>query len=120
MRDGSQFTCMLFHPRIDGGIPLEGAVESQQFRSHRRSAFCFRDLWLHSTLTRGTKRQVLSNADSTAYPVAAVWATITVAMPTYGSNVPQRRIRDFQAGATRQALFSQAEPAGDKAAFRSR
>src|SRR5712692_9711431 len=37
MRDGSQFTCMLFHPRIDGGIPLDSAVESQQFRSHRRS-----------------------------------------------------------------------------------
>src|SRR3979411_3122581 len=39
MRDGSQFTCMLFHPRIDGGIPLDSAVESQQFRSHRRSTF---------------------------------------------------------------------------------
>src|SRR6266481_4034411 len=38
MRDDSQFTCMLFHPRIDS------AVESQQFRSHRRSTF-----------TRGTK-----------------------------------------------------------------
>src|SRR4029077_783656 len=37
MRDGSQFTCMLFHPRINGGIPLDSAVESQQFRSHRRS-----------------------------------------------------------------------------------
>src|ERR1700680_1290236 len=37
MRDGSQFTCMLFHPRIDGGIPLDSAAESQQFRSHRRS-----------------------------------------------------------------------------------
>src|SRR2546425_12403633 len=39
MRDGSQFTCVLFHPRIDGGIPLDSAVESQQFRSHRRSTF---------------------------------------------------------------------------------
>src|ERR1022692_483190 len=37
MRDGSQSTCMLFHPRIDGQITLDGAVESQQFRSHRRS-----------------------------------------------------------------------------------
>jgi hypothetical protein len=27
---------LLFHPRIDGGIPLDSAVESQQFRSHRR------------------------------------------------------------------------------------
>src|SRR5712692_2585744 len=35
MRDGSQSTCMLFHPCIDGGIPLDGAVESQQFRSRR-------------------------------------------------------------------------------------
>src|ERR1700680_4090901 len=41
MRDGSQFTCMLFHPRIDGGIPLDSAVESQQVRSHRRLPFCF-------------------------------------------------------------------------------
>jgi hypothetical protein len=40
MRDGSQFTCMLFHPRIDGGIALDSAVESQEFRSHRRSTFC--------------------------------------------------------------------------------
>src|ERR1700746_557671 len=32
--DGSQFTCMLFHPRIDGGIALESAVESQEFRFH--------------------------------------------------------------------------------------
>ena len=35
MRDGSQFTSMLFHPRIDGGIALDSTVESQQFRSHR-------------------------------------------------------------------------------------
>src|SRR6516162_4838803 len=50
MRDGSQFTCMPFHPRIDVGIPLDSAVESQQFRSHRRSTFCFRDLWLRTPL----------------------------------------------------------------------
>jgi hypothetical protein len=37
MRDGSQVTGMLFHPRINGGIPFDSAVESQQFRSHRRS-----------------------------------------------------------------------------------
>src|SRR6266478_2853957 len=55
MRDGSQFTCMLFHPRIDGGISLDSAVESQKFRSHHRSTFLFRNLSLHSTLTRGTK-----------------------------------------------------------------
>jgi hypothetical protein len=30
---------MLFHPRIDGGIALDGAVESQQIRFHRGSTF---------------------------------------------------------------------------------
>src|SRR5437588_12173429 len=35
MRYGSQFTCALSHPCIDGGIPLDSAVESQQFGSHR-------------------------------------------------------------------------------------
>jgi hypothetical protein len=39
MRDRSQFTYMLFHPRIDGWIPLDSAVESQQFGSHRYSTF---------------------------------------------------------------------------------
>src|SRR3984885_788521 len=38
MRDGAQSTSMLFHPRIDGEITLDGAVESQQFGSHRRSS----------------------------------------------------------------------------------
>jgi hypothetical protein len=41
MRDGSQSTCMLFHPRIDGWIPLDSAVESQKFRSHSRSTLHF-------------------------------------------------------------------------------
>src|SRR5687767_6376504 len=50
MRDGSQFTCMRLHPRIDGGIALDSAVESQQFHSHRRSTFCCRDSWSRSTL----------------------------------------------------------------------
>jgi hypothetical protein len=36
MCDGSQSTCMLFHPRIDGGIPLDSTIESQQFGSPRR------------------------------------------------------------------------------------
>jgi hypothetical protein len=36
LRDGSQFTGMLFHPRIDGGIPLDSAVESQQSRRLHR------------------------------------------------------------------------------------
>src|SRR5689334_11929899 len=35
--DVSQLTCMVFHPRIDGRIAFDSAVESQQFRSHRRS-----------------------------------------------------------------------------------
>jgi hypothetical protein len=40
LRDTSQFTGMLFHPRIDGRIPLDSAVEAQQFHFHRRSTFC--------------------------------------------------------------------------------
>ena len=38
LRDGPQFTCfcscagMLFYPRINGGISLDSAIESQQFR----------------------------------------------------------------------------------------
>src|SRR5882762_3676812 len=50
VRDGSQFTGVLFHPRIDGGIPLDGAVESQQFRSHRRSTSC--EIYGYAHLTR--------------------------------------------------------------------
>src|SRR5882724_2748188 len=50
MRDGSQFTGMLFHPRIDGGISLDSAVEPQQFRSHRHSTFFFRDLSYETAL----------------------------------------------------------------------
>src|SRR5262245_38551074 len=42
LRDGPQFACMLFHPPIDGGIALLSAVETQQLRSHRRSAFLLR------------------------------------------------------------------------------
>jgi hypothetical protein len=34
-------TGMLFHPRIDGRIPLDSAVESQQFRSHRSYRFTY-------------------------------------------------------------------------------
>lgn len=41
MRDSSQFTSMFVHPRINGGIALDGAIESQEFRFHdlRLSAF---------------------------------------------------------------------------------
>src|SRR5262245_20174046 len=42
MRDDSQFTGVLLHPRIDSGIPLDGAVEPQEFGFHRRSTFCSR------------------------------------------------------------------------------
>jgi hypothetical protein len=46
-REISQFTRMLFHPRIDGRIALNAAVESQQFRSLHPSTFRLRDPWLH-------------------------------------------------------------------------
>src|SRR5580658_7346484 len=50
-REGAQFSGMLFHPRIDGWIPLDSAVESQQLRSHRRSTFCIRNLLLPDDAT---------------------------------------------------------------------
>jgi hypothetical protein len=39
LRDGSQSICMVFHPRINGGIALDGTVESQDFRLHSRFNF---------------------------------------------------------------------------------
>src|SRR5262245_2207189 len=36
-RYGSQFTCVLFHPRLNRGIAFDSSVESQQFRSLHRS-----------------------------------------------------------------------------------
>ena len=50
MRDRSQSTVMRFYPRIDGGIPLDCTVESQQGRSHRRPTLRFLDLRLRSAL----------------------------------------------------------------------
>jgi hypothetical protein len=61
-RDGSQSTCMLFHPGVNGGIPLDSAVESQQFRSHRCSTFFFRDLWLRSALTCAPAKSLVWNS----------------------------------------------------------
>src|ERR1700735_3499406 len=40
MRDGSPIPPLLFHPRIDGRIALDSAVESQELRFHRNSTFC--------------------------------------------------------------------------------
>ena len=54
IRDGSQFTSVPFHPRIDGGIAFDSTVESQQFRSHRRPIFAFGSM-LRGTPTRATK-----------------------------------------------------------------
>src|SRR5215468_7221884 len=44
VRDVSQTACVLLHPRINGGIALNSAVESQQFPSHRASAKNFSHL----------------------------------------------------------------------------
>src|SRR5437879_6023074 len=63
MRDGSQLTRMLFHPRIDGGIPLDSAVESQQFRSHRHGIL---------TATRWFQGATLSSY-SMGSPKPSVW-----------------------------------------------
>src|SRR5215471_15804396 len=83
MRDGTQVTRMFFHPRIDRGIPLDSAVESQQFRFHRSSPFCFWDLYLGGpvlfgffkltvirTMTRVQPTEVLETFCSTHYVCA--------------------------------------------------
>jgi hypothetical protein len=53
MGDDSQFTFMLFHPRVDGRMPFHSAVKSQQVRSHRRplSAFDYGNVALNEPLT---------------------------------------------------------------------
>jgi hypothetical protein len=54
VRDRSQFTRMLFHPRVDGGIPFDSAVESQQIRSHHRSTIPLPVSIVH-TLIKGAR-----------------------------------------------------------------
>src|SRR5208337_2502190 len=73
-RDGSQFTCVLFQPSIDGRIPLDSAGESQQFGAHHRSTFGFKKPLLHSTLARELRgwRNVVLRKDATAFQGAAV------------------------------------------------
>src|SRR5215472_3089723 len=68
MRDGSQFTRMPFHPRIDGGIPLDSAVESQQFGSHSSFRVLLSTSILRFTFARETKSpancaRLVSNRD---------------------------------------------------------
>src|ERR1700745_625126 len=53
MRDGSQFTCMLSRPSIDGGSPLDSAVESQRFRFSSSRLWNQRGAFSHGVL-RGT------------------------------------------------------------------
>jgi hypothetical protein len=88
MRDGSQFTCMLFHPCVDGGIPLDSAVESQQFRSHRRSLLCFRDQWLRCTLTFPPANPAMTHLSFCYYSVPR---KVTTAEPKPRPHTQKRR-----------------------------
>src|SRR5580658_3271654 len=54
-RDGSQFSGMRVHPRIDGWIPLDSTVESQQFRSHPPSTLRSRK----SFITRNVRDRLI-------------------------------------------------------------
>src|ERR1700722_4008394 len=54
MSDCSQFTFMLFHPGIDGGIAFDSTIETKQLRAHRRSIFAFGSM-LRGVPTRGTR-----------------------------------------------------------------
>jgi hypothetical protein len=68
MRDGSQFTGVLFHPRIDRGVPLDSAVESQQFRSPRRSTL-FEIYGYRNTLHENWGRANVAGRDATVSEV---------------------------------------------------
>src|ERR1700686_2251141 len=56
MRDGSQFTSMLFHPRIDGGIAFDSAVESQQLLSHLRPIFALGSIFRGTLHEKGREK----------------------------------------------------------------
>src|SRR5438094_4273490 len=86
MRDGSQFTCMLFHPRIDGGIPLNSAVESEQFGSSASTSRHDRIFFCHCSVPTGARHIKLiapQNAHGTSDPAADGLHCIKVAMPTF-------------------------------------
>src|SRR6201997_2561989 len=51
LRDGSQFTCMLFHPAIYSRITLDGAVQSKQFRSRGHGVFTATSRFQGATLS---------------------------------------------------------------------
>src|SRR6266478_3912563 len=56
------------------GIPLDSAVESQQFCSHHLSTFCFRELWLRNGRFARDPPEI-----ETAFPLlrnASIWASI--------------------------------------------
>jgi hypothetical protein len=48
MRHGSQFSGMLFHPPINGGISLDSTVESQQFRHLHGNKSITQKAWVWS------------------------------------------------------------------------
>src|SRR2546428_12391328 len=97
MRDGSQFTCMLFHPRIDGGIPLDSAVESQQFYSHHLSTFCFRELWLRNgRFARDTTKCVSAAQQRVARRRSQLTTTDTVADTAICACRMQRQVAERQ------------------------
>lgn len=60
MRDRSQFARMLFHPRVDGGVPLDSAVEPQNFSLLHGSNLSFKMLVLFGESTQGPGARVSS------------------------------------------------------------
>jgi hypothetical protein len=51
LRDRAQFTCMLFHPAVDGRITLDSAVQSKQFRSPGHGVFTATSRFQGATLS---------------------------------------------------------------------
>src|SRR5690348_343257 len=66
LRHGSQFACVLFHPSINGGLPLDRAVESQQVRSHRPPPY---SLGNNVPIRRQRSLQIARHVEHAAYSI---------------------------------------------------
>jgi hypothetical protein len=97
---------VLFHPRIDGGIALDSAVKSQQFRSHRRSTFCFQIYGHAAPLHEKRKGYVLNNTPGVV--LESTWTNsrqlghLPILRPNIGT---YRGSRDDSFGLHSQASF---------------
>jgi hypothetical protein len=67
MRNRAQFTGMRFHPRIDGGIARDTAVQSEEFGSYhlvQRLKRFSSDNFIAALKARATQRQICGEASA--------------------------------------------------------